>query len=180
VTDPAADLTSAIAMRILLPIRAVFFTLLFPGMVTGVVPYLIVRHTLGPGWPAMTAVRVAAFLLAVSGTAVLLHCIWSFAVRGGGTLAPIDPPRRLVVRGSYRHTRNPMYLAVITVLAAETIFFESGNLLAYAVVVMLVFHLMVILYEEPHLKNTFGRPYEEYCRSVPRWRIAYRPFRGAD
>jgi protein-S-isoprenylcysteine O-methyltransferase Ste14 len=42
-------------------------------------------------------------------------------------------------------------------------------MLAYAVVIFLVVHLFVTLYEEPTLKKKFGATYENYSHSVPRW-----------
>jgi protein-S-isoprenylcysteine O-methyltransferase Ste14 len=42
-------------------------------------------------------------------------------------------------------------------------------MLGYAVVLLLVFHLFVTLYEEPTLQAKFGATYEQYCQSVPRW-----------
>jgi protein-S-isoprenylcysteine O-methyltransferase Ste14 len=83
--------------------------------------------------------------------------------------APIDAPKRLVVRGLYRFVRNPMYVGVLTVLFSESIAFRSRRILAYAIVVFVFFNLMVMLYEEPALKRKFGKAYEEYLKSVPRW-----------
>jgi protein-S-isoprenylcysteine O-methyltransferase Ste14 len=31
------------------------------------------------------------------------------------------------------------------------------------------FHMLIVFFEEPALRNTFGSEYEEYCRKVPRW-----------
>ena len=42
-------------------------------------------------------------------------------------------------------------------------------MLAYAVVVALAFHLFVVLYEEPTLRETFGADYVAYYGEVPRW-----------
>jgi protein-S-isoprenylcysteine O-methyltransferase Ste14 len=111
------------------------------------------------------------------GAGIVLHCIWGFAFRGGGTLAPIAPPNVLVTTGLYRYTRNPMYLGVFTVLSSEALFFEKAVLLIYAVIMLAIFHLFVVLHEEPRLKKYFGEQYKEYCRVVPRWRVALRPFR---
>jgi protein-S-isoprenylcysteine O-methyltransferase Ste14 len=44
------------------------------------------------------------------GAAGLVWCIWQFFSEGRGTLAPVDPPKHLVVRGLYRYVRNPMYV----------------------------------------------------------------------
>ena len=98
-----------------------------------------------------------------------LWCIVTFAVRGRGTPAPFDPPRRLVMLGPYRHLRNPMYLGAGIALAGAALFYRSLALLGYLVAFLLVTHLFVLLYEEPALRSTFGAEYEDYCRRVSRW-----------
>jgi protein-S-isoprenylcysteine O-methyltransferase Ste14 len=104
-----------------------------------------------------------------AGVAALFWCIRDFAVSGRGTLAPVDPPRKLVRVGLYRYVRNPMYVAVLTALFGEVLFFESGTLAIYAGFVWLMFHSFVLLYEEPRLRELFGADYEAYRALVPRW-----------
>jgi len=62
-----------------------------------------------------------------------------------------------------------MYLAVALILTGEALVRGSVTLLAYLCAVMLVFHLTVVLYEEPTLRRSLGAGYEEYCARVPRW-----------
>lgn len=62
-----------------------------------------------------------------------------------------------------------MYAGVILVLVGEILLFESAILIIYSFIVLLLFHLFVILYEEPKLKDKFGDSYEQYIGSVPRW-----------
>jgi protein-S-isoprenylcysteine O-methyltransferase Ste14 len=104
-----------------------------------------------------------------TGAAIVLRCIWDFAAKGRGTLAPVDPPKQLVVQGLYRYVRNPMYLGVLLVLLGETAFFGSPALLQYTLAWFFLVNLVVVLYEEPSLRNRFGDSYERYRRSVHRW-----------
>lgn len=62
-----------------------------------------------------------------------------------------------------------MYVGVAFILIGETILFASLTLLYYTFIVVLMFHLFVLYYEEPTLKKKFGASYEEYCKAVPRW-----------
>ena len=78
---------------------------------------------------------------------------WDFFAAGKGTLAPIDPPRFLVVRGLYRFSRNPMYNGVIALILGEAWLFGSIGLAEYALLVLIFFHLFVVLYEEPALES---------------------------
>ena len=107
------------------------------------------------------------FLLA--GAAVYLDCAWNFAIVGLGTPAIIDPPKRLVAKGLHRRVRNPMYVGVISIVFGESILFRLFDLVAYALILCLMFHLFVVFYEEPTLRKKFGADYEEYCKAVPRW-----------
>ena len=115
-------------------------------------------------------------MAAVSGAAVLLRCIWEFMVTGRGTLAPVDPPTQLVVRGLYRYVRNPMYLGAFTMLLGEAALFKSLALLEYAVAWFIIINLIVLFREEPVLRRRFGESYDRYVRSVHRW-LPTRPTR---
>jgi protein-S-isoprenylcysteine O-methyltransferase Ste14 len=141
------------------------FTLAVPGTVAVYVPWLIARGQ-PPAPPGYVAAALALFAL---GGAVYLRCLWDFAGFGGGTPAPVDAPRRLVVRGLYRHTRNPMYLGVLAVILGWAVLFRALPLLLYAAAVGGIFHLFTVFFEEPHLRKVFGSEYEAYCARVGRW-----------
>lgn len=103
------------------------------------------------------------------GASGLLWCIWQFFSEGRGTLAPVDPPKELVVHGLYRVVRNPMYVSVALVLLGEAVFFESIGILVEAAFFIVITHLFIVYYEEPYLKHQFSGSYEEYLRAVGRW-----------
>ncbi len=91
-----------------------------------------------------------------------------FATEGEGTLAPWDPPRRLVVRGPYRFVRNPMISGVIFVLLGEALLLLSLPHALWALAFLALNLVYIPLLEEPQLELRFGDPYREYCRHVPR------------
>ena len=160
-----------------LALRALFFVVLLPGTVAGYVPYQLLLASGQSRLPAIDLSTVCAYLLAALGALVLLRCVWDFFAAGKGTLAPVDPPRFLVVRGLYRYTRNPMYNGVLAVLLGEAWLFGSTSLVEYTLVVAVAFHLFVVLYEEPTLETAFEASYRAYRQAVPRWgftRHAYR------
>src|SRR5256885_14590375 len=74
-----------------------------------------------------------------------------------------------VVQGLYRYVRNPMYLAVSTILLGEALLVRSSALLLYWIVFFTAANLFVLLYEEPTLRRQFGESYERYTRTVGRW-----------
>ena len=99
----------------------------------------------------------------------LLDSFARFAVQGVGTPAPIFPPRRLVVTGLYRYVRNPMYVAVVSTILGQGLIFGNFTLLAYGALIWLLFHVFVLVYEEPTLRAGFGSEYGLFCAAVPRW-----------
>src|SRR6266498_3521465 len=153
----------------LLALRSLCFALLLPGTVTLLLPYFILSGRGGIAIHCWSAVQYLALMLIAAGGVILIRCIRDFARIGRGTLAPVDSPKRLVVRGLYRYVRNPMYVGVLLIVLGEAILFESFRLAIYAVLLWLGFHLFVVLYEEPTLRRKFGAEYEAYIRSVGRW-----------
>src|SRR5262249_24231462 len=149
-------------------LRNVFFVIILPGSVTVTIPYyFILRRRIVI--ESFGLAQVGGLVAMTSGCYILFRCVWDFATKGRGTLAPVDPPRTLFVQGLYRCIRNPMYLGVMTVLLGESLFFESMALLRYAIGCFVAFHLFVMLYEEPALRSKFGESYTGYCSSVNRW-----------
>lgn len=112
------------------------------------------------------------------GLAISFWCAMEFAIRGRGTPAPFDPPRRLVVTGLYRWMRNPMYVGMGLMLIGETLLMPQiwREMAALIALLWIGTTLMVVFKEEPALRRLFGSDYEEYCRHVPRWIPRLRPF----
>ncbi len=147
-------------------LKNLLFTLLIPGTVAVYVPLLIVHGRL-PGMIPIILVLGVIFLTA--GMLIYLWTVWDFATAGRGTPLPLDAPKRLVVRGLYRYTRNPMYLGVLLAILGWAGVFSAVWLLVYAAVVAGLVHIFIVYYEEPTLRRLFGIEYESYCRSVHRW-----------
>jgi len=124
-------------------------------------------NTFGCAVPAWTVAPGIA-LLAVGGI-LAVACITTFFNRGEGTPAPFDPPRKFVAAGPYKFVRNPMYIGGFVVLLGFGLYEHSPAILLFAPLWLLLAQLLVIFYEEPHLRATFGAPYDAYCRSVRRW-----------
>lgn len=120
------------------------------------------------------APQIAGLVVAVLGFALAIACVVTFAFIGRGTPAPFDPPRTLVIAGPYRFVRNPMYIGAGTALLGAALYYQSFALAGYALGFLLITHLFVLLYEEPHLRRVFGQPYEDYRRTVHRWMPTWR------
>jgi protein-S-isoprenylcysteine O-methyltransferase Ste14 len=81
-----------------------------------------------------------------------------------------------VVSGLYRYVRNPMYVGVFAVICGQGILLGDRRLLVYAAAVWMCFHVFVVGYEEPKLRDTFRGDYERFCKAVPRWIPRLRPW----
>ena len=134
---------------------------------------LVARWLIGSDrWdhPASTGItRITAVVIMAAGLSLGLWCALEFAVRGLGTPAPFDPPKRLVVRGLYRYTRNPMYVGALAALLGEALFFRAWQIAALAAVLFAAVNVFLIFFEEPQLVRRFGADYKDYCRRVGRW-----------
>lgn len=157
---------------------SVIFFLAAPVMIAGAIPWSITRWQPTRPLPYGPIVQAIGALLILVGTGVLVHAFTRFVVEGSGTPAPAAPTSRLVVGGLYRYVRNPMYLAVLTVILGQAILLGARSLLGYGAVVGVMFVLFVRVYEEPTLTAQYGAEYQAYCRAVPAWWPRFRPWRG--
>jgi protein-S-isoprenylcysteine O-methyltransferase Ste14 len=151
-------------------LRTSLFSLFVPGMVALGLPYLYLEANapVTPPPPASVAALAGTCIFGL-GVGLYCWCASEFTVRGKGTPLPLDPPKALVVKGPYRWTRNPMYVAVLTTILGETAFFRSLPLLTYALLLFAIFTLFIMAFEEPTLQDRFGDAYTAYRQSVPRW-----------
>ncbi len=172
-------MTGASRPRALLGVGTGLFVLLLPSQIAGTVPWLLSRWRMGPPLWGWRGSRTVGILLIAAKLPVLAAAIVRFVRQGRGIPAPVFPARHLVVTGLYRHVRNPMYIAVVSVIVGQGLLFGSKPVLRYAAVVAVGFHLFVLLHEEPSLRRRFGAEYEAYCRGVRRWRPRLTPWKGA-
>jgi protein-S-isoprenylcysteine O-methyltransferase Ste14 len=163
-------------------IRAI---LLLPGVVTVVIPGVVLGLT-GPDtlglWQSCPATGVALPImggaLVCLGLVLAISTIRLFMTAGQGTLAPWNPPQRLVVQGVYRHVRNPMISGMCFVLFGEAVLAESLPLLGWFVLLVIVNAVYIPMAEEPGLVQRFGDDYLAYKRNVPRWIPRFRAWPG--
>jgi protein-S-isoprenylcysteine O-methyltransferase Ste14 len=156
-------------------VRTLVYATLFIGFLLLWLPARLLNAT-GIHRPArLAAFEIAGLVFGTLGALLALWCVTAFISIGKGTPAPFDPPRRLVILGPYRFVRNPMYLGAALALAGAALVYHSFALLAYAFAFLVCFHLLVLFYEEPHLRRTFGLSYAGYCHRVHRWWPSLHP-----
>ncbi|MFI5690829.1 methyltransferase family protein [Kribbella sp. NPDC051586] len=108
-------------------------------------------------------------ILGSAGAFVVLRAFVRFVREGRGTPAPVAPTEELVVGGDYRFVRNPMYVGVVTAILGQALVFLDWRVLVYGLVAWAMMASFVHFYEEPVLRERYGRQYEDYCRVVPPW-----------
>lgn len=156
----------------MLAIRAALFTII-PLLVAAGVPYWIdpTRRPHAGAW-------AAGWLAVFAGAVIYLMCLLEF-MSAGGTPAIFftrafrfligEEPRTLIQSGLYSRTRNPMYLSVMLAVAGQALAFASVPIALYALLLFVIFHTIVVVIEELHLKAERGAAYEAYTRRVRRW-----------
>lgn len=145
------------------------FLLVAPGVVAGVVPWLLTDWEVRTPLPGWIVLRIVGVVVIAAGAAVLIEAFLRFALEGLGTPAPVAPTEHLVVSGLYRYVRNPMYLAVVAAIVGQALLLGQPVLLAYAALFLGIVWAFVHWYEEPTLSRQFGSEYDEYWHEVPGW-----------
>jgi protein-S-isoprenylcysteine O-methyltransferase Ste14 len=170
-------------MRAMWIVRHAFAIVILPVTMTILVPWWVIRGNAiefrMPAGPLDWLCVVAGVFFFVAGFVLFVTTVFLFASRGRGTLAPWDPPSRLVVDGPYRYVRNPMIAGVIFVIVAEALVFRSLSLAEWAAAFLLLNAIHFPLIEEPGLERRFGEEYRQYKRHVGRFIPRLRPWNGA-
>jgi protein-S-isoprenylcysteine O-methyltransferase Ste14 len=143
-------------------------------------PFWIAASGLDPFPVEIGSFHLIGWIPIVLGASGLLWCYGAFIVIGKGTPWPFDPPKKLVVAGLYRYVRNPIESSFILVVFGEVFLFESSAIILYLIFSFLLLHLKQVLIEEPGLRRRFGKTYEQYCESVPRWIPRLKAYTGDD
>jgi protein-S-isoprenylcysteine O-methyltransferase Ste14 len=80
-----------------------------------------------------------------------------------------EEPSRIVTKGPFQKTRNPMYLGMVLLLLGLAVCFQNIFSLLIPVLFFLYLHFLVIPKEEKKMKDIFGDEYLEYKKQVGRW-----------
>lgn len=121
-----------------------------------------------PQGDALAWMQIAGGITAGAGLVLALACFVLFAQRRT-TILPERDPSSLVVRGPYRHTRNPMYVSLVLSYAGLCVQIGWPWALLLLPLPLLALQRVVIPFEEARLRERFGSAYDRYCRQVKRW-----------
>lgn len=146
------------------------FFILPLGMILGVPSLAIYLDYLWrlPRWTAYPISLLGAIPLAA---AILLNrsAVSAFKRHGEGTPNPFNPPKKVVDVFPYSRSRNPLYLSLLLLYLGVGLLAGSTVLLIAMPIVFLMFHTIIIPWEERRLSRRFGNEYEDYRKRVRRW-----------
>lgn len=157
---------------------SIAFLFVAPGIVAGAIPWGLSQYQFGPPLMGFEPLRWIGVALLLLGGVLLAETFARFALQGLGTPAPIAPTKTLVVTGSYRFVRNPMYVAVVSLILGQALLFGNWVVLGYGGVVWLTVHAFVMAYEEPTLQRDYGEQYDRYRANVRRWIPRLTPYQA--
>lgn len=114
------------------------------------------------------ALHLTGTVLADAG---LVLAVWAFALfaRRRTTIIPAHTPARLILRGPFRWTRNPIYLAQVLAYVGLALMLDLPWALLLLPLPVLALQYAIIPFEEARLRACFGSEYEAYRTAVPRW-----------
>ena len=109
-------------------------------------------------------------LLVIVGLSCALPSYRLFA-RNKTTISPLTPSETSVLKtqGMYRYSRNPMYLGLLLLIIAATIWFGTWFGIIISLLFILLMNIFQIIPEEEALLQIFGEEYLEYKKKVRRW-----------
>ena len=164
--------------------RLIKTIIVLPGNVLVLIPAVILWVARETAFSAalVTADRPFFWLALVAGSIGVGLAVWTvtiFIKFGQGTPAPWDPPKKFIVRGPYRHVRNPMIIGVLLLLTAEALMLQSWPIAGWMIVFFIGNAIYFPLVEEKGLEKRFGREYRQYKAHVHRWTPRIRAWKQA-
>lgn len=127
-----------------------------------------VDRRLGLQWSSPPWLAAISLSLSVIGLALALWSAWLLTFPGQGTPNPLKPPTKLVVRGPYRWSRNPLMIGGWTFGLGLGLAL-SATLLGVYLIIAMTGMIYVRKVEEPRMIERFGVEYRAYAGRVPRW-----------
>ena len=157
---------------------SLLFFVIAPGTLLVFIPWSITHWQLKPAFLGLDALRVVGAALVFLGLIPLVESFTRFVWNGFGTPAPVAPPTKLVVSGFYSRVRNPIYVALVTIIIGQALILGDESMFVYAAILWLFFHVWVLVIEEPTLGSSFGDEFATFKANVPRWLPRLTPWAG--
>ncbi|MEM1040444.1 MAG: isoprenylcysteine carboxylmethyltransferase family protein [Pseudomonadota bacterium] len=112
--------------------------------------------------------RYTGVLLIVVAIAVDVWALMTFR-RHGANIMPHRAATALIMDGPFAHSRNPIYLANVLLVAGFGFALGSRWFFIGALVLFFLLQELAIKREERHMEEKFGAAWRDYTKAVRRW-----------
>lgn len=156
-----ASLPSRLAYTLL---GMAFFSVLIVSLVLGA---LWLDGLFGNHWPLAETLSILLSIPIIGVGLILMLWTAGQFFRAEGSPVPLNPPPKLVDRGLYAYTRNPMMSGLFIFLFGMGIFSRSVSLtfiLTPGIIALATWYLKAV--EEPDLERRLGQDYAQYKKRV--------------
>jgi protein-S-isoprenylcysteine O-methyltransferase Ste14 len=146
----------------IIPPPIIFFALILIGFIA---QWLFPFNLMSYKWPTRLIIGIPLFIAAglIAINALMIMKKNKTAINFN------NPTTKFIVEGSFRFTRNPLYLSLLLVMDTIVIIANSAWHLIAFILLFLFFNFGVVAREEQYLENNFGEEYIQYKNRVRRW-----------
>ncbi len=130
----------------------------------------LVIHAFWPvGIPLAAEFGGIAIVLFLGLSVLILALSFREIARAKTSLRPDRRANALIRTGPFAYSRNPLYVAVVLLILGIGVWINSTWIWVMVAPLVLVMNTAVIVREERHLEQRFGREYIDYKKAVRRW-----------
>ena len=135
--------------------------------------YLVVAVivSMSYAWRPIVDLRIIplGITLVACGASVMFWAAAIFRAEGTELNPTSETNKRLVVRGPFQITRNPMYLGIVLVSLGIAFWVGSLPMFAVPLLAFATANWVHIPFEEAKMRRQFGIAFDDYVAKVRRW-----------
>ena len=138
-------------------------------VITSLISSLTLEYLYPVAFTTGSSIQFFLGLVIIIVSIILFYCTFIIFKSNAENPHPRSVTTQLFLGGTYKYSRNPIYLAFVLILIGCSICFNSVWYLIFAILELILLHFGVILPEEKYLEKEFDKVYLEYKNSVRRW-----------
>jgi protein-S-isoprenylcysteine O-methyltransferase Ste14 len=159
-------------------LKSLLLPIFFAGLIPIVILFFIELRTIGNVFANNWVFFFMGWVFLSEGVLLFGYCNLLFIRVGKGTLMPLKKleTEHLVIKGPYRYVRNPMIIAVISIIIGEGLLFGSFFILLYSILFFAINAIYIPLREEKYMEKRFGKEFLKYKENVRGWIPRLKPY----
>ena len=138
-------------------------------VITSLISSLTLEYLYPVAFTTGSSIQFFLGLVIIIVSIILFYCTFIIFKSNAENPHPRSVTTQLFLGGTYKYSRNPIYLAFVLMLIGCSICFNSVWYLVFAILELILLHFGVILPEEKYLEKEFDKVYLDYKNSVRRW-----------